>query len=407
MLNEIPAQIHLDAPIAATARRKICVVTGTRADYGLLYWLMKGVAEDPDLQLQIVATGMHLSPEFGLTYTQIENDGFILNAKVEMLLSSDSPVSIAKSIGVGVIGFADVLNLLKPDIMVVLGDRFEIFAAVQAAMVSRIPVAHIHGGETTEGVIDEAMRHAITKMSQLHFTAAEPYRKRVIQLGESPERVFNTGAIGLDNLTQLTLINRPGLEEALNIKLDHSLIILCTYHPETLKHDDSGNAMRGLFKALDGLKDAQVIFTKGNADTDGRKNNQLIDDYASRYPRRVASFTNLGQVKYLSLMSEADIVIGNSSSGIIEAPAVGTPTVNIGLRQQGRLKAQSIIDCDESSESITYAIKKALSPEFQELVDRRNSLFGQGGASEQIKRVLRTTTLEGILIKRFNDLEIP
>jgi UDP-N-acetylglucosamine 2-epimerase (non-hydrolysing)/GDP/UDP-N,N'-diacetylbacillosamine 2-epimerase (hydrolysing) len=242
-------------------------------------------------------------------------------------------------------------------------------------------------------------------MSHLHFTAAEPYRNRVIQLGESPERVFNVGAIGLDNLTKLELIDRTDLEKALDFKLDDSPVILCTYHPETLMNDDSGTALQGLFKALDDLKDAKIVLTKGNADTNGRKNNQRIDDYASKNPGRVFSFTSLGQLNYLSLLREADIVIGNSSSGIIEAPVVGTPTVNIGNRQQGRLKAPSIIDCDASFESISSALEKALSPEFREIAARRNSLFGQGGASEQIKHVLKTTALEGILIKRFHDLE--
>lgn len=388
-----------------TQKRKICIVTGTRAEYGLLYWLMTVIAEDPDLQLQIIATAAHLSPEFGLTHKQIEDDGFSINAKVEMLLSSDSPVGIAKSIGVGVIGFADALDRLNPDIMVILGDRFEIMAAAQAAMVAKIPIAHIHGGEATEGAIDEAIRHAVSKMSHLHFTAAEPYRKRVIQLGESPKRVFNTGAIGLDNLTKLKLIDRIGLEKVLNFKLDHAPVILCTYHPETLMRDDSGTALQSLFRALDNLKDAKVIFTKGNADTDGRKNNQRIDNYAFNNPGRVASFTNLGQVNYISLLREADLVIGNSSSGIIEAPAVGTPTVNIGNRQQGRLRSPSIIDCDASYESIASALEKALSPEFREIAANRNSIFGRGGASDQIKHILKTTALEGILIKRFHNLE--
>lgn len=387
-----------------TANRKICIVTGARAEYGLLYWLMKEVSADPDLQLQIIATGMHLSPEFGLTYQQIEADGFAIDAKVEMLLSSDSPVGIAKSIGLGVIGFADALDRLKPDILVVLGDRFEILAAAQTAMVARIPIAHIHGGEATEGVIDEAIRHSVSKMSHLHFTAAEPYRKRVIQLGESPERVFNTGAVGLDNLTQLELLNRSELEKALCFKLNPAPVILCTYHPVTLCEDDAGCALGELFTALDRLPGARVVFTKGNADTGGRVINQMIDDYASRNPRRVKAFASLGQVLYLSLLREADLVLGNSSSGIIEAPSARTPTVNIGDRQRGRLKAPSIVDCDESADSISAAINKVLSPEFQKTVGRGKTFFGEGGASKRIKQVLKDATLEGILLKRFHDL---
>lgn len=389
-----------------TAKRKICIITGTRAEYGLLYWLMKEIVADADLHLQVVATGMHLSPEFGLTYQQIEADGLTIDAKVEMLLSSDSPVGIAKSMGLGVIGFADALDRLKPDMLVVLGDRFEILAAAQVAMVARIPIAHIHGGEATEGLVDEAIRHAVTKMAHLHFTAAEPYRKRVIQLGESPARVFNTGAIGLDNLTRLCLLNRSDLENALDFKLNPAPVILCTYHPVTLNEDDAGYSLRELFKALDRLLDARVVFTKGNADTGGRVINQMIDDYASKNPGRVAAFTSLGQVRYLSLLREADLVLGNSSSGIIEAPTARTPTVNIGDRQRGRLKAPSIIDCAESADAITVAIEKALSPEFQKVATEGKTFYGEGGVSKRIKIILKATRLDGILLKRFHDLEI-
>jgi UDP-N-acetylglucosamine 2-epimerase (non-hydrolysing)/GDP/UDP-N,N'-diacetylbacillosamine 2-epimerase (hydrolysing) len=387
-----------------TARRKICIVTGTRAEYGLLYWLMKEIAADPELQLQISATGMHLSPEFGLTSQQIETDGFTIDAKVEMLLSSDSPVGITKSIGLGVIGFADALDRLQPDILVVLGDRFEILAAAQAAMVERIPIAHIHGGEATEGQIDEAIRHAVSKMSHLHFTAAEPYRKRVIQLGESPERVFNTGAIGLDNMTQLDLLSRPTLEKTLGFRLNPGPVILCTYHPVTLSENDADGPLREVFKALDRLPNARIVFTKGNADTGGRVINQLIDDYTARNTDRVAAFVSLGQVRYLSLLREADVILGNSSSGIIEAPTARTPTVNIGDRQRGRLKAPSIIDCDESADLISAAIEKALSPAFQKIAAEGKTLYGDGNASKRIKQVLKETPLDGILFKRFYDL---
>lgn len=385
-------------------RRRICIVTGTRAEYGLLYWLMKEVDADPDLQLQIVVTGMHLSPEFGLTYQQIEADGFTIDAKVEMLLSSDSPVGIAKSMGLGVIGFADTLDRLSPDILVLLGDRFEILAAAQVAMVARIPIAHIHGGEATEGCVDEAIRHAVTKMAHLHFTAAEQYRTRVIQLGEAPERVFNTGAIGLDNLAQLDLLDRKKLGEALGFSLDPGPILLCTYHPVTLSEDDAGNAVKELFKALDRLPNGRVIFTKGNADTGGRIINQLIDDYVVSKSERVAAFISLGQIRYLSLLRVADVVVGNSSSGIIEAPTARTATVNIGDRQRGRLKAPSIIDCDQRAESIFAAIQRALSPGFQMIAAKGETYFGHGGASRQIKQTLKQAYLKDILFKQFYDL---
>lgn len=393
-------------PEATTVKRRICIVTGTRADYGLLYWLMRAVEEDPELQLQVVATGMHLSPEFGLTYRVIESDGFALAAKVEMLLSSDSPVGIAKSIGLAVSGFADVIDRLRPDLLVVLGDRFEILAAAQAAMVARVPIAHIHGGETTEGVIDEAIRHSVSKMAHLHFTAAEPYRRRVIQLGEAPERVFNTGAVGLDSLTRLNLLSRSDLESALEFRLDPGPVILCTYHPVTLDPGRTAQVLEELFTALDQIPEARIVLTKGNADTGGRIVNQLIDEYASRNLDRVGAYVSLGQLRYLSLLREADVVVGNSSSGIIEAPAVRTATVNIGVRQQGRLKGPSIIDCAEDSSSIVEAIRKALSPGFREITRTGTTLFGDGNSSTRIKEILKTASLEGILFKRFHDLNV-
>jgi len=390
-----------------TEMRKICVVTGSRAEYGLLYCLMKEIAEDPDLTLQIVATGMHLSQEFGLTYQEIEADDFTIDAKVDMQLSSDSPVNVTKSIGLGVIGFADALEQMKPNIMVVLGDRFEILAAAQAAMVARIPIAHIHGGETTEGVIDEAIRHAVTKMSYLHFTAAEPYRDRVIQLGESPDRVFNTGAIGLDNLMQADTLCKSDLEKALDFKLGPGPLILCTYHPVTLSEDNVESAVGELFQALDNLPSARVVFTKSNADTGGRAINRMIDVYTASNSDRTASFVNLGRILYPSLLHIADVVLGNSSSGIVEAPAARTATVNLGNRQRGRLKGSSIIDCEETSDSIASALNKALSPKFQTIVASSKPIFGEGGASKRIRLVLKETPLgPNVLMKKFHDLAV-
>lgn len=381
--------------------RKICVVTGTRAEYGLLYWLMKKIQADNELQLQIIATGMHLSPEFGLTYKTIEEDGFIIDAKVEMLLSSDTPVGIAKSIGLGVIGFADALDRLKPDVMVVLGDRYEIMAAAQAALVARIPIAHIHGGETTEGAIDESIRHAITKMSQLHFVAAEPYRNRVIQLGEHPDTVFNVGALGIENIKRLQLLDRSRLEQSINFELGTSCFLV-TYHPATLGAIEPAAAMQALLDALDLFPEAKIIFTRPNSDTDGRILIQMIDEYALLNKGRVAVFTSMGQLRYLSALQLADAVIGNSSSGIIEAPACNIPTVNIGNRQSGRLKADSIIDCQETTESIASAISKALSPPFREGVKQGVSLYGYGESASNIKDQLKRVSLNST--KQFYDL---
>ena len=381
--------------------RKICVVTGTRAEYGLLYWLMKEIRDDPELQLQVVATGMHLAPEYGLTYQSIVVDGFVIDATVEMLLSSDTPVGIAKSIGLGVIGFADVLERLKPDVMVVLGDRYEILAAAQAALVARIPVAHIHGGETTEGAIDESIRHALTKMSQLHFVAAEAYRTRVIQLGEHPDRVFNVGALGVENIKRLQLLDRTQLEESLDFLLG-SPTFLVTYHPATLGEAAPEDAMSELLAALDRFPEAKVIITKPNSDAGGRILAEMIDDYALKNSGRVAVFTSLGQLRYLSALRLVDAVIGNSSSGIIEAPAFRTPTVNIGERQTGRLKAASIIDCQESTESISAAIREALAPTFREGIREDVSLYGSGATAAQIRDRLKQENL--LTTKRFYDL---
>ena len=382
--------------------RKICIVTGARAEYGLLYWLMKEVGADPDLQLQIIATGMHLSPEYGSTYQQIETDGFSIDAKVEMLLSSDSPVGIAKSMGLGVIGFADALDQLEPDILVVLGDRFEILAAAQAAMVARIPIAHIHGGETTEGAFDESIRHAITKMAQWHFVAAEPYRKRVIQLGETSDRVFNFGAPGLDHLQRLEWIDRPSLEKSLAIKLDPP-VFLVTYHPATLSQQKPIAALNELLAALDEFPQATTIFTYPNADTGGRALIERLDQWVATNRHHAKAFVSLGQHRYLNLMHEADVVIGNSSSGLTEAPALKKATVNIGNRQKGRLRASSIIDASEEKELIVAAINKALSKEFRAELPFTKSLYGSGDVSRRIKDTLKTVTLQ--TQKAFFDIE--
>ncbi|MCG8684477.1 MAG: UDP-N-acetylglucosamine 2-epimerase [Desulfobacterales bacterium] len=384
--------------------RKIAIVTGSRAEYGLLFWLIKEVQDDSDLQLQLLVTGMHLSAEFGMTYQEIEEHGFHIDEKVEMLLSSDSPVGIAKSIGLGVIGFADAFERLNPDIVVVLGDRFEILAAAQAAMVARIPIAHLHGGEATEGLIDEPIRHAVTKMSHFHFVAAEPYRQRVIQLGESPERVLNYGALGLDSIRRHHLLSKEDLESAIDFKFG-KVSFMVTYHPVTLNKKDITPAISNLLEALKKFPDVQIIFTKSNADTNGRIINQMIEDFVGQYPDRCAAYTSLGQLLYFSALQHVSAVIGNSSSGIIEVPVFRKPTVNIGDRQSGRLSAASIIDCHEDAQSIVEAIQKALSPSFSKVCQATKSVYGDGEASVKIKDYLKTAKLDNILKKKFYNLE--
>jgi GDP/UDP-N,N'-diacetylbacillosamine 2-epimerase (hydrolysing) len=383
-----------------TNKRKICVVTGTRAEYGLLYWLMKEVNKDDDLILQLIVTGMHLSPEFGLTYKKIEEDGFVINKKIEMLLSSDTPVGISKSMGVGLMGFADAFEELAPDIVVILGDRFELLAAASAALIARLPIAHIHGGETTEGAFDEAIRHSITKMSHIHFTAAEEYRQRVIQLGEQPERVFNVGAVGIDNLLRLNLLSKPEFEESIKFKLGKQNLMV-TFHPVTL--ETAKKQFANLLSVLDDLKSTNIIFTKANADTEGRIINAMIDDYVGTHKNTIV-YTSLGQLRYLSAIQFMDGVVGNSSSGLIEAPSFNVGTVNIGDRQSGRIKADSVIDCNPSKESIRHAIKNLFSNEFKERLEKVKNPYGDGGSTEKIIYQLKKASLDGILKKSFYDL---
>lgn len=386
-------------------KRKICIVTGTRAEYGLLYWLMKEIEEDSDLELQIVATGMHLSPEFGLTYQNIEKDGFELNEKVEMLLSSDTSVGIATSLGIGTIGFARAFDRLKPDLIVLLGDRFEILSAAQAAMVARIPIAHLHGGETTEGVIDEAIRHSITKMSHLHFVSTEVYRNRVIQLGEHPDRVYTVGAIGLDNIRKLELMDRATFEKSIDFTLGEKNLLL-TYHPVTLEKDDSRTAINQLFQALDEFPNVKCIITKPNADMEGRLISEMIDEYVATNPERCRAFVSLGQLRYLSAIKHVDAVIGNSSSGILEVPYFRKPTINIGDRQKGRIQAISVINCQTSKESICDAIGLSFSEQFQKKLISMKSPYGEEYVSGKVKDVLKDVKLEPLLRKTFYDLSM-
>lgn len=385
-------------------KRKVCVVTGTRAEFGLMQILMRELQSDEQIELQIIATGMHLSPEFDLTYKSIEEAGFSITKKIEVLLSSDSSVGISKSMGLAMISFSEAFNEIKPDIIVVLGDRFEIFGAVSAAMICRIPVGHIHGGEATEGLIDEPIRHSITKMSQLHFTATNEYRKRVIQLGEQPNRVFFTGSPGLDNIYQLELLNKADFEKSIDFQLGKKNNILVTFHPVTLEERSAERQFQELLLAIHDLEEAHVIFTMPNADTDGRVIMQLIQQFVANSKGKAKAFTSLGQIKYLSALQHMDLVLGNSSSGLIEAPSFKIPTVNIGDRQKGRIRAVSVIDSEPNKESILKAVQKGLSREFRDSISTLESPYGLGGASLKIKNILKTFPLEGILKKKFYDL---
>jgi len=385
--------------------RKICVITGTRAEYGQLRWVMKGIKDTAELTLQVIATGMHLSPEFGLTWHEIERDGFAIDHKVEMLTSSDTSVGIAKSMGLGMIGFADALQALKPDLVLVLGDRFEIFAAVSAALVARIPIAHVHGGEATEGVIDEAIRHSITKMSHLHFVAAEEYRRRVIQLGEQPCKVHLVGGLGIDNIKRLALLPRIELEESLEFALG-SKSLLVTFHPVTLETATAEYQMAELLAALSELKDTQLIFTLPNADTDGRALISMVQQFVATHANARA-FTSLGQLRYLSTMALVDGVVGNSSSGLAEVPSFRKGTVNIGDRQRGRLMADSVINCDPERSSIGAALHTLYSNQFQASLAAVRNPYGEGGASNKIVELVKAAELDGILKKRFYDCATP
>lgn len=383
--------------------RNICVITGTRAEYGLLYWTMKALQEDKSVNLSVCVTGMHLSPEFGLTYKKIIEDGFVICEKVETVLSSDSPVGISKSIGLGVISFSEVFERIKPDIILVLGDRYEIFAACSAAMIARIPIAHCHGGEATEGCIDEAIRHSITKMSQIHFTSTDKYRKRVIQLGEQPANVYNVGALGIENINKLKLLSRTEFEEFIGFKLS-KFNFLVTFHPVTLDNASTEAQFKELLAALDQFEETTIIFTKPNSDTDSRVIIQLIDDYVKKNSRKSIAFTSLGQLRYLSAIQYMDVVIGNSSSGLIEVPSFRKATINIGDRQQGRVKGISVIDCNPRKEDIVNSISKALSLAFREQLQFSENPYGKNNSSVEICRVLTSTPLKDIVKKHFYNL---
>ena len=381
--------------------RKICVVTGSRAEYGLLSGLMHAINNDSELELQIIATNMHLSPEFGLTYLNIEQDGFVINKKVEMLLSSDTANATAKSVGLGFIGLADALEDLQPDMVVVLGDRYEILCAVSTALFYKIPVAHLHGGEITEGAYDDCIRHSITKMSHLHFTSTEQYRQRVIQLGEDPNRVFNVGAPGIENIKKEPLMNKEELESTLDGFTFGDKALLVTYHPVTLENSTSEEQIKNLLAALDEYPDYKVIFTLSNSDTDGRIIIQLINEYVAKHTDRAVAYPSLGLKRYLSTLQFIKAVVGNSSSGIIEVPSFGIPTLNIGDRQRGRLAAESVVNCGTSKDEILAGLELVLKAEHKEI---HNPYEGKNTIAE-ILYVLKTYPLEDLIQKSFYNLK--
>ena len=385
--------------------RKIGVFTGSRSEYGLLKGLCKKIQADKRLELNIFASGTHLSPEFGLTYREIENDGFNIDEKIITLLSSDTPIAVCKSIALGLIGYSEALDRVHPDILVILGDRFESLAMAIAALSARIPVAHIHGGESTFGAVDEAFRHAITKMSHLHFTSTEKYRDRVIQLGETPDNVFNVGALGVENCKKLVLLKQSDIEKKLKCKFGKRTALI-TFHPETLTGESSEIQFHNLLDALDQFNDIYYIFTKANSDSDGRIINFLIDDYCRIHKDNSFSITSMGQQLYLSTLSLVDLVIGNSSSGIIEAPSLKTPTINIGLRQQGREKAESVIDCNSDTDSIVSAINQGLSSSDKSDKSIFNNPYEREGSSDTIIHILKNISLKKITLKAFHDLPI-
>ena len=381
--------------------RRIAVFTGTRAEYGLLYWLMKEIEGSAHLDLQVIASCMHLSPEFGETWQQIVQDGFQIDAKVEMLLSSNTDVGAVKSMGVGTLGFADALDRLRPDLLVVLGDRFEALSIAQAALIMRIPIVHLHGGELTEGAYDDAIRHAITKMAYLHFVAAEPYRKRVIQMGESPSRVFNVGAIGLDHLTRTPVMPLEALTEDLDFDFS-TPFLLVTYHPVTALDEDPARSFEALLQALEMFPAYRLVITYPNADNGGRSIIAMIEQFAQMHKERVLVVPSLGFRRYLSVVRLASAVVGNSSSGVIEVPSFGIPTVNIGSRQAGRLSADSVIHCAAEKESIAGALGRALDESFVQACKKTVNPYGQGDASRNIVDILERCDVSGH--KTFHDL---
>ena len=382
--------------------RKICVVTSTRAEYGLLYWLLKEIEADSELKLQLIVTGMHLSPEFGLTYKEIEKE-FKIDKKIEILSSSHTNLDICAEMARVYEKFAPALAELKPDILVLLGDRYEIFGVAGVASIMQIPIAHIHGGETTQGAFDEAFRHSITKMSHIHFAATNEYANRIIQLGEDPNRVFNVGGTSIENIKKLNLLNKDEFEKSIKFKLAKKNILI-TFHPVTLENSSAREQFSEILKALDGLEDTNFIFTKANSDTDGDVINKMIDEYVSENSQKAVAFASLGQLRYLSAIKFVDIVLGNSSSGLLEVPSFKKATINIGDRQKGRARASSVIDVMPAKEEILAAIKRAYSKEFEQTLKDTINPYDGGNPSKKMVKILKEIKLDGILKKKFYDI---
>lgn len=384
--------------------RKICVFTGTRAEYGILSNLMRLIDQDNDLQLQIIATNMHLSPEFGLTYKEIEQDGFTIDKKVEMLLSSDTSVGTLKSMGLATIGFADALNELRPDLSVILGDRYEMLAAAQACVISHIPVAHLYGGEITEGAYDDAIRHAITKLSHLHFTSTEEYRNRVIQMGEQPERVFHVGSLGIDNILHEEIMPLEELEESLNFKLGEQFLLV-TFHPVTMEQGTASEQCGALLKALEEVfPQYKVLFTLPNSDTDSRDILKLIQKFVKEHSEDCIAVASLGKRRYYSALKYALAVVGNSSSGLVEAPTMHIPTLNIGNRQKGRCRGASVVDCEATLESIRDGLYKALTPKMMKVARSSENPYFKKNALDNIFNSVKNYPIRDLNDKQFYDL---
>lgn len=386
--------------------KKIVVLTATRAEYGLLKPVIEKLIADSDFDMRLAVTGTHLSPEFGMTIKEIEADRIPVDKKIEIVLSSDTPTAISKTMGLAMISFSEYFEECKPDALIVLGDRYETLAVCSAAMNARIPIFHLHGGEATEGLIDEAIRHSITKMSYLHFASTESYRKRIIQMGEEPTRVFNVGAIGVENALHTTLLSKVELEEDLGRKLGENFAV-GTFHPVTLENNTAEIQTNELLSAIENYADMIFLFTKANADMDGRIINKLMADYANTH-KNLILVDSLGAQRYLSAVRHARFIIGNSSSGLVEAPSFGIPTINIGDRQKGRIAGETVIQCEPERGSICRAIDKSLSETFRKLIKGAVNPYGTGNTSERIINIVKDFVLNHKIDikKKFYDIDV-